>query len=927
MSLITATTTSSNSSIRADTTIVSSGYSDHNNSNGPETTTEYSSQSMTPSNSIYHEVMPGVSPSKSLNSLDWTRIQEKAFVRWINYKLQLKNYDTLLNLHELGQGLYLFHLIDCLLDHDALTTHISNSETTPKDTVIGNETGAEAGTGTGTETEPEFIYKYIQPPYAKPISKIQMMENMNVFLQDLKFGQRLQIHNIGAEDILDGNNKLILGLIWTIILHYTSFEYPGDDGSDSDDSISKRELLLRWVKRVTEGYEGVTVRNFTSSWVDGLAFCAILDYFEPDMMKYEGLDLDDGDFNLSIALDVAESLGICKLLDADDIQMGLVDDKSLMAYVSLWFDKFSSYKLKTDKQKKANPKLLKIRMETFVNAVDEVVEFKNEYLTSYHQLFHYLTVCHDKLTSTKEPASPVSPVSSVDQSSSDSDSQNSGSSKAPHSELIQLRANLREYKRSDKLQIGSDYNHLVFLKIKLNITLNQYKLSKFPDSHLLKIKEKMHELRQLEVKLTKLINGKVENLVKSFNSFCAKIESALRLVHNQLIELLSVGNLAQQIDGIKLILTDLETVNVMLNKVITIRDQIVSLTDASVESVEFRVYELTTKYNDFTENCYSQLSFINSQFGKVDKIKKTLGKARIEPNYEELDEIAAAHVVEDGSSSGSSMDAHLKVAKFKLIFRKFDHGEKGYLNKCEFKESMKYMFTDLKDSEIDEFFEILYKTSSEILRGVRLRSFLKLLKKLYDIEDDAKDAFNEAEFEVSDDELVNMLGGFHLRTFQLISDDSKVISVDDLKRIRLDDAMITKMQRFLNGSSSAGSVLSPNNDDDNEADDTNTTTTTTTNTNTATTTGSATPTRTPTRTPTATPAATNNLKSFNYFDFFMDNEHSLLMNMKTGYTLESANDDSDHEFDEDTYSEDVSLKSKQSKSGLETTNVLDELVV
>ncbi|GMF04255.1 unnamed protein product [Ambrosiozyma monospora] len=117
-----------------------------------------------------------------------------------------------------------------------------------------------------------------------------------------------------------------------------------------------------------------------------------------------------------------------------------------------------------------------------------------------------------------------------------------------------------------------------------------------------------------------------------------------------------------------MILTDLEKVNGMLNKVITIRDQIVSLTDVSVESVEFRVYELTTKYNDFTENCYSQLSFINSQFGKVDKIKNTLGKARIEPNYDELDEIAAAHAVEGGSGSGSSMDAHLKVAKFKLIF-------------------------------------------------------------------------------------------------------------------------------------------------------------------------------------------------------------------------------------------------------------------
>ncbi|GME84781.1 unnamed protein product [Ambrosiozyma monospora] len=167
MSLTTATTTTttSDSSIRADTTTttttVSSGYPDHNNSKEMETTTaEYSSQSMTPSNSISHELMPGVSPSKSSNSLDWTRIQEKAFVRWINYKLQLKHYDTLMNLNELGHGLYLFHLIDCLLDHDALITQNSKSETTTATaTATATATPTATPTTNETESESEFIYK------------------------------------------------------------------------------------------------------------------------------------------------------------------------------------------------------------------------------------------------------------------------------------------------------------------------------------------------------------------------------------------------------------------------------------------------------------------------------------------------------------------------------------------------------------------------------------------------------------------------------------------------------------------------------------------------------------------------------------------------------------------------------------------------
>ena len=61
---------------------------------------------------------------------------------------------------------------------------------------------------------------------------------------------------------MDGIPKSILGLVWKIILNF--------------DSIETKKDLLEWVQRVTREYEGVVVKDFTHSWKNGRAFCAII---------------------------------------------------------------------------------------------------------------------------------------------------------------------------------------------------------------------------------------------------------------------------------------------------------------------------------------------------------------------------------------------------------------------------------------------------------------------------------------------------------------------------------------------------------------------------------------------------------------------------------------------------------------------------
>ena len=99
-----------------------------------------------------------------------------------------------------------------------------------------------------------------------------------------------QLENIGAEDILDRNERLILGLIWTIILRFQIdtivIEVPIEKGKKISKWIKDEEergerkhakdALLLWCQRKTAGYSNVRIENFTTSWRNGLAFNALI---------------------------------------------------------------------------------------------------------------------------------------------------------------------------------------------------------------------------------------------------------------------------------------------------------------------------------------------------------------------------------------------------------------------------------------------------------------------------------------------------------------------------------------------------------------------------------------------------------------------------------------------------------------------------
>lgn len=82
---------------------------------------------------------------------------------------------------------------------------------------------------------------------------------------------------------------------------------------------SKRNALLKWCQNKTVGYRNIDITNFSSSWNDGLAFCAILHSYLPDRVPYDTLGPNNKRRNFSIAFSAAESVGIPTTLVSIDI--------------------------------------------------------------------------------------------------------------------------------------------------------------------------------------------------------------------------------------------------------------------------------------------------------------------------------------------------------------------------------------------------------------------------------------------------------------------------------------------------------------------------------------------------------------------------------------------------------------------------------
>jgi len=143
--------------------------------------------------------------------------------------------------------------------------------------------------------------------------------------------------------ILDGDFKMMAGMIWCVILDYNI------KGISVEDATAKQGLLI-WCQKKTKHYQGILgeIKNFTKAWKNGNAFLALVDKHTTGMVNYDEMfESASPEEKLDAAFTACEQLGIPRLIDVSDLtEVERPDDKAVMTYVSEMFKLFSKEDVK-----------------------------------------------------------------------------------------------------------------------------------------------------------------------------------------------------------------------------------------------------------------------------------------------------------------------------------------------------------------------------------------------------------------------------------------------------------------------------------------------------------------------------------------------------------------------------------------------------
>lgn len=181
------------------------------------------------------------------------------------------------------------------------------------------------------------------------------------------------VHFIGisGKDVNENDEKLILNLVWTLILHYSigisisTIEENNADSSNAPTSEASQSLsanadlhpLLQWAIDRTSNYS-----NINDFQPYSLAMCALLDSYAPDRVNYDSLEPNDTERNSKLAISVMRELKIPVLLDTDDLQNTEIDEKALLTQLSV---------IRIVLEKIKRPKTLKSTTASIIEEVQE----------------------------------------------------------------------------------------------------------------------------------------------------------------------------------------------------------------------------------------------------------------------------------------------------------------------------------------------------------------------------------------------------------------------------------------------------------------------------------------------------------------------------------------------------------------------------
>uniref|UniRef100_A0A8C9JJW8 Filamin C n=1 Tax=Panthera tigris altaica TaxID=74533 RepID=A0A8C9JJW8_PANTA len=243
----------------------------------------------------------------------WKKIQQNTFTRWCNEHLKCVGKRLTDLQRDLSDGLRLIALLEVLSQ--------------------------------------KRMYRKFHP---RPNFRQMKLENVSVALEFLE-REHIKLVSIDSKAIVDGNLKLILGLIWTLILHYSISMPMWEDEEDEDArKQTPKQRLLGWIQNKVPQ---LPITNFNRDWQDGKALGALVDNCAPGLCPdWEAWDPNQPVENAREAMQQADDwLGVPQVIAPEEIVDPNVDEHSVMTYLS----QFPKAKLKPGapvRSKQLNPK-------------------------------------------------------------------------------------------------------------------------------------------------------------------------------------------------------------------------------------------------------------------------------------------------------------------------------------------------------------------------------------------------------------------------------------------------------------------------------------------------------------------------------------------------------------------------------------------
>lgn len=469
---------------------------------------------------------------------------------------------------------------------------------------------------------------------AKPKLRVQKFENANTALDFIK-SRGIQMTNIGAEDVVDGNRKIILGLIWTLILRFTISDI-------NEEGMTAKEGLLLWCQRKTACYDEVDVRDFSTSWNDGLAFCALLDIHRPDLIDYDALDKSDHRGNMQLAFEIAhKEIGIPELLDVEDVcDVAKPDERSLMTYIAYWFHAFSQM----EKVENAGR-----RVEKFVNNMQGAWEMQSAYERRMAELLRQLKEQIERWQQATFEGTYV--------------------------DAKRQAGEFASYKRGQKRVWVAEKSDLATLLGNIKTKLGTYRLRAYeppPELSLENMDQEWAKLTEAEMMRAQLINETIRDIKNALRKSFADKANDFALALNTMQVAISglEGDVEDQLLHVRRLSDNLPPLDAYLEK---------------IAAVDAKCEEANIEENDFTTYTYDELLY---ELGLV--------KTSVQKKLAFLENQMVARSMTNLTP--------IQLEEFESVFRHFDRDDTNSLSELEFSAALASLGLVFSEDEMHDYF-------------------------------------------------------------------------------------------------------------------------------------------------------------------------------------------------------------------------------